>query len=1069
MTEKKTQTGSSSGISRRSFLTTSAAGAGSLPFVAGPFNKEAFAATSKVEHYVPANKRLSKSWEASLTERGERTEWSGEKLNMIGMPVGGIAAGQMYLTGDGSLACWWIHNRRYMTGHGRTNYQAPELPGLRLEQGFAVKVKPKGKKSITKRLNKADFPGVKYIGEYPMNTVIYQDDEFPLDIKMSAYSPFIPLNDKDSSLPATIIEITLRNTSQKETDVSLAGWLENPVGVQSAMELVRGSKQQEVVRSSRMTRIEYSGLAPKPKPIKHRKSAPPKVFADFENDDYDKWKAEGKAVGDAPSKGAGNSQQRITGFQGKGLVNTYNPDDDATGKLTSPEFKIESDYINFLIGGGRDNRKAYMRLMVEGKEIARSTGRDTEKLAWSSWSVSRHQGKKAIIEIVDKDKGPWGHINVDQIEFADEARKEGGDFKEMSDFGTACFCMLDQADGASANVPAPIKPENLFWKRRGIFGNKKSETTYDIQGIICGALGKEIRMRPGRTKTVRFLLTWYFPKRLTSFYRTVNGKMENMRNVDVGNNYTNHFANAAGVARYIFSNIGRLSSETRLYHDTFYNKSTLPHWFLERVGHTPSILATGTIHCRKNGRIWGWEGVGCCAGTCTHVWNYEHAMARLFPGLERSIREMQDYKEGVGFDPSGLISFRGDSYDRPRYAADGQAGTVLKAYREHLISKDNSFLERNWPKFKKSIEYQMGRDGNDDGWLEDSQHNTYDINFYGPNPMIGSLYLAALRSGEEMAVIMGDKAFAARCRKAFESGTKLTTENLFNGEYFVQKVDWKEHPKFQTGEGCLSDQLFGQGWAHQVGLGYIYPKDQVRTTLKSVYKYNWTPDVGPHNAEMKPERWFARPGDAGLFTCTWPKNLHPDKISDRTGVRYRNEVWTGIEYQVAGNMLYEGLVEEGMAIIRGVHDRHDGVKHNPFNEVECGDHYARAMAAWGCLLGVCGFEYDGPRGVLGFSPKTSPQNFRSFFSGAEGWGSLTQWEKPDRRICGVEVAWGVLKLNELRLNGDGVDSNAKISVKVNGRKMGKVSATKKDGMIVVNFDNLELKAQHKVAVSMPLA
>src|SRR5207302_4071006 len=216
------------------------------------------------------------------------------------------------------------------------------------------------------------------------------------------------------------------------------------------------------------------------------------------------------------------------------------------------------------------------------------------------------------------------------------------------------------------------------------------------------------------------------------------------------------------------------------WHET-YHDSTLPHWLLDRIGATFATLATGTCQWWKNGRFWAWEGVGCCAGTCTHVWNDAHAMARLFPELERSAREMQDL--GEGFHATGLVGFRGASDQT--YAADGQCGTILKCYREHLMSADDGFLRRNWVKIKLTIKFMLAQDRDDDGLLEGSQPNTYDIAFEGPNTFVGALYLAALRAGEEMAREMGETEFAARLRGVFESGQKLSIEKLWNGEYFI--------------------------------------------------------------------------------------------------------------------------------------------------------------------------------------------------------------------------------------------------------------------------------------------
>jgi hypothetical protein len=228
----------------------------------------------------------------------------------------------------------------------------------------------------------------------------------------------------------------------------------------------------------------------------------------------------------------------------------------------------------------------------------------------------------------------------------------------------------------------------------------------------------------------------------------------------------------------------------------------------------------------------------------------------------------------------------------------------------------------------------------------------------------------------------------------------------------------------------MADQVFGQGWAHQVGLGYIYPEDKVRTALASVFKYNWTSDIGPYNAKWPPQRWFARPGEAGLFTCTWPKGGRPAEP-----VLYRDEVWTGIEYQVAGNMLYEGMVPEALAIIRGVHERYNGTKYNPWNEVECGDHYARAMASWGCLLGIEGYVYDGPAGLIGFAPRVQAGDFKAFFTAAEGWGSLVQKRRDAAQTNRIEVAWGRLRARTLVFEVDKGAGEVKAAVTAAGRKV----------------------------------
>ena len=684
------------------------------------------------------------------------------------------------------------------------------------------------------------------------------------------------------------------------------------------------------------------------------------------------------------------SQNPVDGFQGQGLVNTFLGGDQPQGKLTSPPFAISRRFISFLVGGGDQAEKTCINLLVDGQVIRSATGKATEHLAWFNWNVAEWEGKQATIEIVDHASGPWGHVNVDQIELTDRARTpHDGPLESQPDFGTMTLSLLGDATGAVAS-PALAQgelPDRLFAKE----GLSVGEGTHvPLGGYLCGAVGRQFELAPGATSTVTFVITWHFANRPPN-----------------GHYYAARFSDAQDVARYVTQNIERLSSHTQLWVDTYYD-STLPYWLLDRLHSTVSTLATSTCEIWKNGRFWAYEGVRCCHGTCGHVWNYEHALARLFPQLERTVREMQDFNPEAGYvEESGMIRFRGNWPDF--WCGDAQTGYILKAYREHQTSSDSGFLQRNWARIRKSLEFLLAEDGDRDGLIEGQQHNTYDINFFGPNPMIGTLYLGALRAGEEMAKEVGEQDFAEQCHQVFQSGRKLCMQRLFNGEYFVQIVDPRQHPKHQHGDGCLSDQLFGQGWAHQVGLGYILPRESIQKTLAAIWKYNWAPDIAAQNEEHPPQRWFAYPGEAGLFTCTWPKSKHLGPES----VLYRDEIWTGIEYQVAGHMAWEGQLTEALAMCRAVHDRYHPAKRNPWNEIECGDHYARGMASWSVLTGLGGFAYHGPKQHIAFSPRITPEAFRCPFTAADGWGTISQHRQDDRQHNQVDVRWGKLPVTSL--------------------------------------------------------
>ena len=950
----------------------------------------------ELKHFVPVEKNLTREWIRGLYEKGEPETYSGNDLDVIGMPVGGIGAGQLYLRGDGTLGCWRIFNR---------------MPDTDVGQGFAVIVEVDGK-GLVKKLNRQDFPAAEFRGEYPVGTVRYRDESLPVEVRLEAFTPFIPLNAGDSGLPATLFHITVRNVSEQPVRASVVGWLENAVCRHSADRVI-AVRRSRILRHKDRTLIVHTG-----EEWKAEAGFTPReniLLADFEGEDYGDWKTTGTAFGTKP---VGGRSPTAGTFQGKGLVDTYIPAQDGPqGTLTSPEFVIERPFLNFLVAGGAHEGKTCMNLLVDGKVARTVCGRNNEQLAPQTWDVTEFAGRKAQIQILDLFSGGWGHINVDHIELSDLPAATKID--HLVGYGSMALGLAQPAESPESAQKLLASAEELSRF------NLKDDLAYLMTERRATALATPAAaLAPGEERAVHFVLTWYFPNH-------ANGHV-----------YASRFEDAAAIADYVLDNHDRLAGDTRTWRDTYYN-STLPVWLLDRLQAPVSTLATETCEWWKDGRFWAWEGVLCCHGTCAHVWNYEHAMARLFPELERNVRVNQDL--GVSFRDDGMVGFRGD---KARYAADGQAGTVLKCYREHLTSPNAEFLEHNWPRIKKALEFLIEQDGDDDGLIENSQHNTFDIEFYGPNTFVGSLYLAALRAGEEMAREMGDTEFAARAQKIVESGKRLSVQRLYNGEYFIQLVDLEKHPGAQYADGCLADQMFGQGWAHQVGLGYIYPAANVRSALASIWRYNWAPDIAPQNAAHRPERWFVANGEPGLFICTWPKSLHREGAS----VRYRNEVWTGIEYQVAGHMVWEGLLDEALTIVRAVHERYQpSRKRNPYNEVECGGHYARAMASWGVFTALSGFEYHGPKGHIGFSPRITPEDFRAAFTAAEGWGTFTQNREGATQHNGIEVRWGRLQLKTLAFSlPEGAASPEEVTVTLEGKAV-KASYTLENGRLLITL------------------
>ncbi len=532
---------------------------------------------------------------------------------------------------------------------------------------------------------------------------------------------------------------------------------------------------------------------------------------------------------------------------------------------------------------------------------------------------------------------------------------------------------------------------------------------------VNAALCASVLLEPGTKAVVPFIVTWCFPNQ----YYPQNNWTPSGRGVTfVGTMYSNWFEDALAVAKYVCNNGARLYEETQRYRDGLYD-STLPRYLIDAFGANASIIRSPTCFWIKDGTFYGFEGCrfdggGCCPMNCNHVWNYEQTLAKLWPGVERNMRATElDYSQ----DPDGGIRHRVACPRQPHPAgpwpvADGQCGAVLKAYREHLQSDSTRFLDEHWPRIKNAMEYAIHRwDKDEDGVFESPQFNTYDQEVSGLSTFVGSLYLAALRAAERMAGIKKDARAAQRYQQLFEKGRKAYDHKCFKGEYFIQ-VAGEEY-----GTGCLADQVVGQWWAHVLSLGTILPVEHVQAALTSIFKYNWLTD---HTEFQGTQRWkqFADGKDKGLLNCSWPKGGRPAERHEHQRyfpILYRDEAWTGVEYQVAAHKIWAGQLREALAIVRAARERYNGIKRNPWNEIECGNYYARAMSSWSLLLAAQGYHYEGPTGQLGFDPRLTPENHRSFFTAAEGWGSFAQQREARTQINELHVRHGQCRLNEVQL------------------------------------------------------
>lgn len=1023
---------------------------------------------------IPADKKLSPEWEKSLFERGAPRSYTGDALMNIGMPVGGITTGLVYLGGDGKLWNWDIFNRllngvspRQIQYKDRSWHGLPKGLGAwqggnyiepvrnqpsPFEQGFALRLTVGGKEQV-RTLDRHGWKEVVFTGAWPLGTVSYSDPDSPVRVVLEAYSPFVPLNYDDSSHPAAIMSYRVENTGDKTVEVEIGGWLENPVLIDSAGQFP-GLQRTNSLRTKDGT-VMLVCAAELPSTVESKRADI--VFEDFEKPAYDNWEAEGNAFGKGPiAKQDVPAHVGETGMKGTRAVNSHatapadtsatatpgsdsHTRDAATGKLTSKAFTIERDFITFLIGGGGHAETA-VRLLVDGQVVQSVSGHNSSAMRGAFFDVKALAGKSARLEVIDQAASPWGHVSLDQIVFTDNTPAVSPE--KQPDWGSMALAAIGGNPSRGSAQLAPAPEHSVF----AAAGSATASSSPDK--ALLGGVTQSLSLAPGSSGTAKFVIAWHF----TNVSETVYG-------AETGLYYGKRFKDAAAVVTHIAAEFDRLDEATRIWNSVWYD-STLPYWFLERTIIPLDCLAATTCFRFADGRFYTYEGIRSCPGHPDHVWHYAQGHARLFPELEQDVIERVWY--GFGFHPDGSMAYRGEI--APQSAIDGHLGVILAVLRAHQTNPDNRMLERLWPRVKRSIEYANSKDRDGDGLLDTPMLTTLDEPWHGEIPWVSSLYIAALKAGEQMALEMGDAEFAADCRQRAEKGRAAMDAKLFNGEWFVQIPDPENPKKLGAYETCHIDQVMGQGWAWQVGLGRVLNEDTTRSALRSLWKYNFARNLDAYDEKADPKgRPYYADGEGGLvMTANALGRELPFGVYSSFAC-YLNETMNGFEYQAAGHMIAEGLVKEGMAVIKTLDERYDGNKRNPFNEVECGDHYARSMASYGALIAISGFEYHGPKRHIGFAPKLTPENFKAPFTAAEGWGSFSQRIQNGKLTAGIDVRHGHLSLVSIALESAGGD---KVSVKLGDTVL--PATMKRDGkrLIITLGAPVEIPAGEKLVVSV---
>ncbi|EAR51906.1 hypothetical protein OG2516_16434 [Oceanicola granulosus HTCC2516] len=589
---------------------------------------------------------------------------------------------------------------------------------------------------------------------------------------------------------------------------------------------------------------------------------------------------------------------------------------------------------------------------------------------------------------------------------------------------------------------------------------KSSVANNQADAIEHSLLAAHVTVPAGESRTVRMALSWYVPN-FRKYWLTTFPMACCKPSAEVQTHWKNYYAtqwsSAEEVARVALDGWADLRDRTLAFRNVL-SDTTLPPAVADAVGANLSILKSPTVARLEDGTFYGFEGchasAGCCEGSCTHVWNYQQALPFLFPSLERSMR-IADFEENQ--DPeSGGMAFRialpkgvGRSSVRP--CADGQFGNVMKAYRDWKLSGDDAWLRSLWPSIKSAIEFAWHPD-NPDRWdpdqtgvLSGRQHHTLDMELFGPNSWLAGFYLGALSAGAEMAEFVGEADTAAQYRALFEKGKAWVGEELFNGEWFAQKIDiadrdtlapfqepggdashisgsifeqyWSEEHgelKYQIGAGCAIDQVLAEWHARLYGLDHLYDPNDFATAVRAIYEHNFVERLGDL---ANPCRVFGLEEESGTTICSWPRDVPRPAIP----VPYSQETMHGFEYAFGCQLMMIGEIDKGVRVFEAVRDRYAGHNRNPWNEFECGSNYARSMAAYAAVPILSGFTFDAGAASMGFAPiHDANGTFRSIWSNGTAWGQVTLTDD----AAELTVMGGRLELGELTLRDKTLDAAA---------------------------------------------
>ncbi len=1056
-----------------------------------------------------------------------------------GIPLGGMGAGTFELRADGGMYEWQIFN----------NWgQRLVLP----DTFFAIRAQEQGKVPVVRRLETirhTSNPGtpvsnITYEGRFPIARLKYEEPALPVNVSLTAWSPFIPHQSRDSGLPGALFTFELTNPGHTTVHATLLSSIRNGVALNNGWT----GTQNKLQRGTDMTAIHMtprldSRQSTMSKPVRVlvlMESMPARVKEVLENTPHltlDTSTSVTKGpiklpvstaaelvkqydvvwLGEIPhaSEALGHANMemiREAVHQGVGLFVTggqnafygasatqwghmngtpieealpikFRDSIDTVNALTRIHLQEKTDYMlglaqcdNGMIGLPQQQSGInHHAVQVDRLPYAATAGYAAVQLAGYNSVAAVKPGANVPLR---------GHYGAPLLITGDYGRGRtavwatsvsggwvpvdgyGGwqppKWTQMPIFYAGLLAHLARgtfnpgygvaaSDISHGDMTLAVLSADAMaatqWQDAATFWNNFSEHGTLVEQSVPpestrnAALASAVELAPGETRKITFVLTWNFPNQYTIF-----NKPEFL-----GHIYSQWFNNSLEVTREIAQRHEELFARSAAFPNALYAGS-LPPKIKDAVNAQLTTFNKETWWV-KDGTFAVWEGMVCCGMQTLDVAFYGSTpVSALFPDLQKtSMRLSARHQKPDGEMPH---SFPGNfTHPDSWWKLDLMPAFTLMVYRDYLWSGDHHYLREMWPVITKAMAYDQRTDKDKD-FLPDDQGAdcTFDAwPMNGTTSYVSSMFLAALTAGIRMARVLGDTKVEADYTQWLEKGKKSFESELWNGHYYQMARD------ITTGiqnTGILLAGTAGQWFADICDLGNVLPHDHVKSHNEQAFHYC--------RQKTRPGMWYVNPDDGiAYINGFWPHGGKPE------GDGQWSAPWTGVEYMFASSLAYAGRADLAETVTTDVYDRY--VKRRaPWNHTECGQHYFRALSVWTILLGMQGFRWDAIRRSLGFTPRVSPENHRSLFCTAAGWGEYFANTTGGRRIHRVLLQAGKLALSEFTIGlseAEGVHPAGNLRVTYDN-KLVEVTETKADGRIVITFKRpLLMQAGSSVEIS----